>query len=181
MRYVLSVLLVGTLLVGPSLTFAQVETEVSEVTGVKRIESASMNPLHDETYAGSHASFRAEYVNDPDEGTSWILSFYGFTEKETEVSRTNQFVVQADGQQFEPTRLESKTRQVDGSLIEIKRATFPRPTFELIANAQMVNISIGGAQFSAIKPRREDMRLILERVPDSNTPQTASNDSSESR
>lgn len=180
LRSLLSFFLV-TALFAPGLAFAQVESEVSEVTGVKRITSKSMRSLHDEQYGGSHASFRAEYVNDPDNGTSWILSFYGFTNEKTQVSSTNQFLVQADGQQFEPTRLESKTRQVNNSLIEVKRATFSRSTYEKIAEAQMVNISIGSAQFSAIKPRRNDMRLILNRVPNSNSPRTASNDSSNSQ
>lgn len=180
MRSVLSSLLVGALL-GSSVCFAQVESKVSEVSGVKRIESASMTSLHSLNYGGSHASFRAAYANDPEEGTSWILSFYGFTDEETAVSRTNKFLVQADGQQFEPMRLESKTRNLDDRLIEVKRAVFSRSVFEAIALAQDVTISIGPAEFTAIRPRREDMRLILDRVPDENTPQTASNDSSDSR
>lgn len=180
MRSVLSFLIVGALL-GTSFSLAQVESEVSEVTGVERIESKSMTPLHSTSYQGSHASFRAAYENDPDEGTSWILSFYGFTDEKTEVSSVNQFVVQADGQQFEPTRLESKTRNVNDNLLEVKRAVFNRSAFEMIALAKNVSISIGPAEFTAIRPRRKDMRLILDRVPAENTPQTASNDSSDSR
>lgn len=180
MRSVLSFLIVGALL-GTSLSFAQVEAEISEVTGVKRIESKSMTPLHSKTYQGSHASFRAAYENDPDEGTSWIFSFFGFTAEKTDVSSVNEFIVQADGQQFEPTRLESKTRNVSDNLLEIKRAVFTRSAFEMIARADDVSISIGPAEFTAIRPRREDMRLILDRVPAEDTPQTASNDSSDSR
>ncbi len=180
MRYVLSLLLVGAIF-GTGYSFAQVKSEVSEVTGVKRIESESMRSLHSDTYTGSHASFRAEYVNDPENGTSWIMSFYGFTKETTQISQTNQFIVTADGQQFRPNRLESKTRNVSNNLMEVKRAFFSRSAFETIANAQKVTISIGSAQFSAIRPRRNDMRLILDQVPEQKGPQTASNDSSDSR
>lgn len=180
MRYVFSLLLVGALF-GSGYSFAQVKSEVSEVTGVKRIESESMRSLHSENYTGSHASFRAEYVNDPDQGTAWVLSVYGFAKEETQMSQTNQFRVTADGRQFEPNRLESKTRSVNGSLLEVKRAFFTRSDFQMIAEAQKVSISIGAAQFMAIRPRRADMRTILDRVPEQQGPQTASNDSSDSR
>ena len=181
MRYVVSLLLGLSLLFVSGFSHAQVTKDVSEVTGVTRIESESMRSLYDKTYAGSHASFRAEYVNDPDDGPSWALSFYGFTDDTTQVSRTNQFLVQADGAQLQPVRLESKTRTVSGSLLEIKRAVFSRSGFKQIATAQDVTISIGSAQFMAVHPRRKDMRTILDRVPDKQGPRTASNDSSDSR
>lgn len=181
MRYLISFLLAGILL-GTSAAFAQITTETSEVTGIERIESEGMRSLTVNNYEGSHASFRAAYVNDPNEGISWVLSFYGFTEEKTQVSSTNKLYVQADGQRLEPVRLESKTRNLDGSLIEIKRATLPRSAFELIATASDVTISVGSAQFSAIKPRREDLRLILDKVGGSaGPPQTASSDSAENR
>lgn len=180
MRYFVSLVLVG-ILFGTSLTFAQIKEEVSEITGVKRVESEDMNQLYAEEYGGSHATLRAEYVDDPNDGTSWVLSFYGFADNATEVSETNQFRVLADGQQFEPLRLESRTREVNNSLIEVKRAAFTRSAFEGIAEAKDVTISIGSTEFLAIRPRREDMRLILDRVPAEEVPSTASNDSSESQ
>lgn len=180
MRSFVSLVLVG-ILFGSSLTFAQVKEKVSEITGVQRVESEDMNPIYAEEYTGSHATLRAEYVNDPNDGTSWVLSFYGFADNPTEVSETNQFRVLADGQQFEPIRLESRTREINNSLIEIKRAAFTRAAFEDIAVAKDVTISIGPAEFLAIRPRREDMRLILDRVPAEEVPSTASNDSSESQ
>lgn len=179
MRFFFSLLLAGALL-GTGFTHAQVKKEVSEITEVKRLESESMRSLYDKTYTGSHASFRAEYANHPDEGTTWALMFYGFTKDTTQVSRTNQFLVTADGKQLEPIRLESKTRSVNNSLMEIKRAVFSRSGFDQIATAQNVTITIGSAEFMAVRPRREDMRLILDRVPDQEGPQTASNDSSDS-
>ena len=175
MRLVFSLLLACALL-APAPAAAQITTEVSETTDIKRIESKSMRSLHADSYAGSHASYRAAYVNDPDQGISWVISVYGFTSSKTQMSRANSFRVTADGRQFEPVRLESKTRSVDDRLLEIKRATFPRSAFTAIANAMNVTISIGGAQFSAIKPRREDLRLILREVPTDATPRTASSD-----
>jgi hypothetical protein len=180
MRYVFCLLLAGALL-GTGFTHAQVKKEVSDLTGIKRIESDGMRSLYDETYAGSHASFRAEYVNHPDDGPAWALTVYGFTDDTTQVSRTNQLLVRADGQQIEPLRLESKTRSINDALMEIKRAVFTRSGFEQIAMAQDVTISIGSAEFMAVRPRREDLRLILDRVPPPQGPQTASNDSSDRR
>jgi hypothetical protein len=174
MRYLTSFLLVFALLAG-SASMAQIKTETSDLTGVKRIESKSMRSLDVKKYAGSSASYRAAYVNDPDEGISWVISFYGFTQKKTAVSSSNQFQIIADGKPYEPVRLESKSRSIDNSLLEIKRATFPRAAFEKIAHAGTVTFSIGGAQFSAIPPRRSDMRAILKEVPNNSTPQTASN------
>ena len=174
-----SLLLVGLVGAGPAR--AQIETEVSDVTGTKRIESSGMRSLHAPQYDGSHASFRAAYVNDPDEGTTWTLTVYGFTDTETPVGRANQFLVEADGQLFEPARLTSKTREVDGTLLEIKRAAFSRSAFAAIAGAQTVTISIGPTQFTAIYARRADLRRILDRVPNSTTPRTASTDSSGGR
>lgn len=183
MRFLVSVLstvLVGAIL-GTGFTHAQIKKEVSEITSVERLESKSMRSLYDEAYAGTHASFRAEYAKDPEEGATWALTFYGFTKDTTQVSRTNQFLVKADGKQLQPIRLESKTRKISNSLMEIKRAVFTRSGFEQIATAQNVRISIGSAQFTAVRPRRKDMRLILDRVPAKKRPQTASNDSSDSR
>lgn len=180
MRFFFSLLLTAFLF-GTGFTHAQVKKEVSEVTNVERLESESMRSLYDKTYAGAHASFRAEYANHPDEGQTWALMFYGFTEDTTQVSRTNQFLVTADGKQLDPIRLESKTRSVNNSLMEIKRAVFSRSGFKQIATAQTVAISIGSAEFMAVHPRRKDMRLILDRVPSPDAPQTASNDSSDGR
>jgi hypothetical protein len=181
MRFFVSVLLAGLFVVGTGFTHAQVKKEVSDITGIERIESDGMRSLYDETYAGSHASFRAEYVNHPEDGPAWALTVYGFTDDTTQVSRTNQLLVQADGQQIEPLRLTSKTRSINDALMEIKRAVFPRSGFERIATAQNVTISIGAAEFMAVRPRRKDLRLILDRVPSKQGPQTASNDSSDNK
>jgi len=182
MRYAISLILAFALLGSGSISFAQVKKEVSDITGVERLESEEMRSLYDEKYSGSHASFRAEYKNDPNDGASWLLTIYGFTDDTTSVTRSTDLLVTADGKQLQPLRLESKTRTVDGSLLEVKTAAFTRSTFEQIATAQKVTFSIGSAQFVAIHPRRKDMRLILDRVPSERGPQTASSsDSSDSR
>jgi hypothetical protein len=174
MRFVVSTVLAGALLLVSGYTHAQVTKDVSEVTGVTRIESESMRSLYDEQYAGDHASFRAEYVHDPDEGAAWVLSFYGFTEDTTQVSRVNEFVVRADGASLRPLRLESKTRRLDDALLEIKRAAFTRADFERIATAQTVSVTMGAVSFRMTRPLRKDLRLILDRVPEGEGPQTAS-------
>lgn len=178
MRFVYSLFLAGALF-GTAFSHAQVKKEVSDVTGVERIESERMRSLYDKSYTGKHASFRAEYVNDPDTGSSWVLAVYGFTNDTTEVSRTNQLFVQVDGRQLQPIRLESKIRSVNDALLEIKRAVFSRSDFEQIATAETVTISIGTAEFLAVRPRLKDLRLILDRVPSPDQSQTAINDSSE--
>jgi hypothetical protein len=109
-----------------------------------------------------------------------VLSFYGFTDDTTQVSRTNQFVVQADGVRLEPIRLTSKTRALDDVLLEIKRAVFPRSGFEKIATARTVRLTIGPAHFMSVHPRRKDMRLILDRVSPKG-PRTASSESPDSQ
>ncbi|PSQ96720.1 MAG: hypothetical protein BRD55_05445 [Bacteroidetes bacterium SW_9_63_38] len=174
MRYLTSLVLAFALLAG-SASVAQITTETSGLTDVKRIESESMRSLNVKSYSGSSASYRAAYINDPNDGISWVISFYGYTKEKTQVSSSNQFRVVADGEPYEPVRLESKSRSIDGTLLEIKRATFPRAAFEKIAHAGTVTFSIGGAQFEAIPPQRRDMRQVLEKVPSNATPQTASN------
>ena len=176
MRFLLSFLLTALFLFGlfgSGFAHAQIKNTESEITGATRWESTGMRSLYDQTYAGHHASFQAEYVKHPEEGTSWVVSFYGFTKDTTQVSRTNQFLVKADGQPLEPIQLTSKTRRLDDTLLEIKRAVFSRSSFETIATAREVSISIGSAQFLAVHPRRKDLRLILDRVPDQQGPQTA--------
>jgi hypothetical protein len=117
-------------------------------------------------------------VNHPEEGVSWIVSFYGFTADTTQVSRSNEFFVTADGKNVEPIRLTSKTRPLGDKLLEIKRAVFTRSGFATIATAKNVTISIGSAQFQSIHPYRRDLRLILDRVPAQQGPATASGNSS---
>ena len=174
-------LLVGALL-GAAPALAQVETEVSDATGTTRIESTGMRALTNEQYDGSHAAFRAAYVDAPDAAPAWVLTVYGFADTTTSMSRSNRLRVQAGGRWVEPTRLTSKTRRVDGTLLEIKRAVFSRPAFEAIAGAQTVTITVGAARFATIHARLKDLRLILERVPrDGGAPRTASTDSSGGR
>lgn len=174
MRYLLSVLVFG-LLLAPFLGRAQITKKVSEVTNTERFVSDDMRPLITESYPG-HASFRAEYERPADGAPSWILSFYGFAEEPTAMNEATRLRAQVDGQSITPTQLTSKVRRLDDSIIEIKHATFTRSDFQKIATAEDVSVSIGSARFELTRPLREDLRLILDRIPAKATPQTASSD-----
>ncbi len=176
MRYLLPALFTVLLLGSGSTLAQQIDARASDVTGVTRLVSTEMRALHSPDYPGSHSTFRAEYEHDPPEEEQWVLSFYGFAEDTTDMSEARTVVVEADGQSLSPIQVESRTRQVDDLLLEIKRAVFTRPAFEQIATARsVVAITIGSYQFEAIYARREDMRLILDQVP-RETPPTAEND-----
>jgi hypothetical protein len=124
-----------------------------------------------------HASFRAEYERHPEEEKTWRLSFYGFAKDTTAMSRATSVRLQADGIPLTPTLVESKTRQLDTSVLEIKQVEFTSSAFRKIATAQSVTVSIGSARFELNRHFRKDMRLILERVSPGQGPPTASTDS----
>lgn len=170
----LTALLLPLLGTGPAAT-AQIKTEVSDVTEMKRLVSEEMRTLVNETYGGSYATFRAEYKRTPDGEVSWTVSLYGFAEDRTALSTATTVRVQADGQSIEPINVESSTRRVDNSLLEIKRAAFTRPAFEQIATASSVTFSAGPTSFEATRPSRKDLRIILEQVPREG-PQTANSE-----
>jgi hypothetical protein len=179
MRYLLSLVLSLALLgSGPSL--AQITEEVSDVTGAKRLMSNEMRSLVTNSYPG-HGSFRAEYENPPENDPVWRLSFYGFAQDTTAMTAATNVRLTADGQTITPQRVVSKTRNLDDSILEIKHTTFTRSAFERIATAAEVTASIGPIQFEFTRPLREDLRLILNRVPEGQGPQTASSDESSNR
>lgn len=178
MRYaLLFALSIALLATGPAQ--AQIKQEVSDATGTERLVSEEMQNLVTRTYPG-HASFRAEYEHRPEDDPIWRLSFYGFTNVETDMSAAETVQMQVDGQTITPLRVESNTRELDGSLLEIKHADFTRADFEQIATAERVAASIGPAQFELTRPTRADLRRILERVPEENGPPTASSTDSDS-
>jgi hypothetical protein len=172
MRYLASLLLSLALLgTGPAL--AQIKKDVSEITGATRLVSKSMRSLVTESYPG-HGSFRAEYENPPGKAPIWRLSFFGFAEARTEMTAASTVRVQADGQTLSPLKVSSRTRELEDSILEIKEATFPRADFERIATAQTVSVTMGAVSFRMTRPLRKDLRLILDRVPEGEGPQTAS-------
>jgi hypothetical protein len=176
MRYVLSLILSLALLgAGPAL--AQIKEEVSDVTGAKRLVSKEMRSLVSASYPG-HGSFRAEYENPPEKDAVWRLSFYGFAQDTTAMTAATEVRLTADGQTITPTRVVSQTRNMGSSILEIKHTTLPRSAFERIATAAEVTASVGAIQFEFTRPLRKDLRLILNRVPKGEGPQTASSDES---
>lgn len=181
MRTLLLVLFTFLLFGSGSTAAQQITEKANDITGVTRLSSAEMRPLHSPNYPGTHATFRAEYEHDRQDEESWSLSFYGFAEDTTALSTATTVRVNANGQSLEPLRVESRTRQVGETLLEINRAVFTRPAFEQIATAQsLVTATIGPYQFEAIHARREDMRLILDRVPREGPPTASSEDDSSS-
>lgn len=170
--FALTLALLGT---GPAL--AQVKKEVSDVTETTRLVSKSMRNLVGSSYVG-HGSFRAEYENPPQKAPIWRLSFFGFAKEETAMTAASTVRLNADGQTITPLQVESRTRTLDDSILEIKETTFTRADFQTLASAQSVTATIGPFSFEMTRPLRKDLRLILDRVPKGKGPQTASTNDS---
>jgi hypothetical protein len=179
MRYLFSLFLSLALLGTSGPVLAQIEQEVSEVTGAKRLVSNNMRNLVTQSYPG-HGSFRAEYENPTEKDPIWRLSLFGFAKDTTEMSAASTLRMTVDGETITPTTVESRTRKLKESILEIKDATFTRSAFQKIATGKTVKASIGPFQFGLTRPLRKDLRLILDRVPKGKGPQTASSDDSAS-
>ena len=180
MRYFLALALSFALLgTGPAL--GQIKKEVSQITESTRLVSKSMRDLVSSSYPG-HGSFRAAYENPPEKAPIWTLTFFGFAKEKTAMTVASSVRLQADGQTISPLDVESRTRTLDNSILEIKEATFTRADFATISTAKSVSATIGPMTFEMTRPLRKDLRLILDRVPKGEGPQTAStNDSSSSQ
>ena len=180
MRYFLALALSFALLgTGPAL--GQIKKEVSQITESTRLVSKSMRDLVSSSYPG-HGSFRAAYENPPEKAPIWTLTFFGFAKEKTAMTAASSVRLQADGQTISPLDVESRTRTLDNSILEIKEATFTRADFATISTAKSVSATIGPMTFEMTRPLRKDLRLILDRVPKGEGPQTAStNDSSSSQ
>ena len=179
MRYILPLVLSLVLLSPTGTALAQIQEKVSDITGAERLVSESMHPLVTRAYPG-HGSFRAEYVNHPEKGNIWRLSFFGFAKDTTKMATTSDVRMQVDGQMITPLRVTSKIRPLENSILEVKEATFSRSDFQKIATAADVTGFIGKARFEFTRPLRKDLRLILNRVPKGKGPQTASTAESDS-
>lgn len=173
MRYALCFVLSVALLATGGPVLAQITEEVSDITGAERLVSKDMRSLVSASYPG-HGSFRAEYENPPEEAPIWQLSLFGFADATTEMATTNEVNLTVDGQTITPTKVESRTRDLDNSIVEIKDLTLTRSAFEQIATAKNVTVTVGSIRFEFTHPLRKDLRLILERVPKGKGPQTAS-------
>jgi hypothetical protein len=179
MRYALFLLLSLALFSSTGTARAQIQKNVSKISGAERWVSKSMHPLVTRNYPG-HGSFRAEYVDHPENGSVWRLSFFGFAKDTTKMATTTDVRMQVDGETIAPLRVTSKVRPLDDSILEVKEATFSRADFRKIATAADVTGFIGKARFEFTRPLRKDLRLILDRVPNDEGPQTASTVESDS-
>jgi hypothetical protein len=180
LRYAFSTLLVLVLVGGPAL--AQVTDEVSSYTKVRRVKSAELKDIAIKKYPGNDAALMAEYESDPEAGeTTWALSFYGFASEPTSVSSAQEVIIVADGSPVQPLRVESKSRSIDGDIIEIKKAYFSRPIFQRLASAETMKVTIGAAVFEVSPRAREDMQTILDKIPAQDGRRTASTDGSNRR
>lgn len=149
----------------------QVETSVSDVTGVRQVASADLRPLPVPSYPGSHTAFRAVYETAPDRAATWQLVLFGYTADTTALSRTPRVRLRTDGTQLKPNRIVSDTRTLDGTLLEVKRLFFTRSQFAQVARADSVILTVGSLPIRMNRVLRTDLRLILDRV---SSPQQAS-------
>ena len=158
---------------------AQVTDEVSSYTKVRRVKSDELQDIMIQKYPGDDAAVAAEYTSDPEtEETTWTLTFYGFTNEPTSMSSAQQVLIEMDGQPVQPLRVESKSRTIDGDLIEMKTVFFSRPIFQRLASAESVKVTIGAAVFTMPERSRKDMQLILDKIPAEDGRRTASSDGS---
>lgn len=164
MRKLLSVGIVLFLL-APSSVLGQIEKKVSSVDETVRLVSTDMRALATASYPG-HASYRAEYEKPSDGEATWRLSFYGFTDDTTSMNAASEVRFQVDGQPVSPAGVTSESRLLNDQLLEIKHVDFSRSTFQQIATAEKVIASIGSFEFELLNPSRNDLRLILDRVPE---------------
>ncbi len=178
MRSILAVALAFVLFLPVSAT-GQIEKKTSEVTGTTQLASTDMRVLFSESYPG-RARFRAVCeVTETD--TTWQVSIYGLIGEASEMSSTGRVQVQADGEPVQVQAVRSSRRSVNGTIFEIKHVRFHRSDFKRVAVAGEVLATIGPYQFEFSRELREDLRLILERMPAQQGPRTASSDSSESQ
>jgi hypothetical protein len=179
LQHTLSVLLVALLAAGPALS--QVTDEVSSYTDVRRVKSAELKDIAIKNYPGNDAALMAEFESDPAGESTWALSFYGFTPEPTSMSSAQEVLIVADGSPVQPLRVESKSRSIDGDIIEIKKAFFSRPIFQRLAAAQTMKVTIGAAVFEVPERARSDMQTILDKIPAEDGRRTASTDGSNRR
>jgi len=141
MRYLLSLIL-SLALLGTGPVLGQIKKEVSQITESTRLVSKSMRDLVGASYPG-HGSFRAAYENPPEKAPIWTLTFFGFAKEKTAMTAASSVRLQADGQTISPLDVESRTRTLDNSILEIKETTFTRADFATIATAKSVSATIG--------------------------------------
>jgi len=178
-RFLVSTAFAALLVAAPAI--AQVTDEVSSYTDTRRVKSAELKDITIKKYPGNDAAMMAEYESASEGDDVWALSFYGFAAEPTSMSDAQDILIVADGSPVQPLRVTSKSRSIDGDIIEIKKAFFSRPIFQRLASAQTMKVTIGSAVFEVSERSRKDMQLILDKIPAQDGRRTASNDGSNRR
>ncbi|PEN05196.1 hypothetical protein CRI93_13365 [Longimonas halophila] len=153
------------LLMDPSLVHAQVEHTTSDITGAERVTSTNLQDTEVVSYAGTDIAYKAEYTYQPDTAAEvWQLKFYGFAPQQTGLAGAERVLVWINNQRHQIQDLESRTRRLDGEVLEIQSATLRPSVFQRMATAETVQVTIGAAEFDISYAHRADMREVVERA-----------------
>jgi hypothetical protein len=165
--------LLAVLMPGPAA--AQIQSEVSDITGVRTVKSQSLRDITIRQYEGDDAGIRARYRAGDGRAPVWSLAFYCFTSARTTVSEAQQIFFTVDGESLLPDSVSTEVTQMpEGDLLELKRAYLPLTDFQRVAQGDSVSVTIGTAEFFLAPETRQDLRLILRSV----NPRTLSEDGS---
>lgn len=160
--------LLGVFLLGYSIpAIAQVQHETSEITGEERVSSTGLRDTDVQSYVGSDIAYKVEYTYRPNtEQESWSITFYGFADQPTDMARTDRVLTWMNGQRRQLDNATARTRQIDGEVMEIQTVTLSASLFRRMATVEMVQFTIGSAEFDLPYDYRADMRAVLEHARD---------------
>ena len=161
---VFSSLFLGIVLLGYSVpATAQVQHETSEITGEERVSSTGLRDTDVKNYAGDDIAYKVEYTYQPDtEEESWNVTFYGFADRATDMARTDRILTWMNDQRRQLDNTAARTRQMDGEVMEMQTVTLSASLFRRMATVDMVQFTIGSAEFDLPYDYRADMRAVLE-------------------
>jgi len=148
---------------------AQVTDSVDVFTGDRYIHSDSLRQLIVERFDGYDAAMEARYTKRRRAGTRWALSFYAYSARGTTLRDARQMHFVADGERVQPYDTERDIyREKYGRrtiLVEKQTGLFKRSVYETLAEADSVRVKVGEAIFAVPQEARQDMGLILNRIP----------------
>lgn len=143
------------------------DTTRNEITGTRRVASTDLRPLPSGRYAGTRARLHAAMQRPAGGEREWILAVYGFAEKSTGLTDTQDVVLRADGQSLPLLHTTGSIRQIeDDTSVEILEMVLSRSAFRTLAEALTASATVGPARFSLPWETRRDLRLILEKTPE---------------
>lgn len=144
---------------------AQVERTTSDLTGVVRIASTSLQDTAVIRYAGTDIAYKVEYTQQPGAPVgTWRLDVYGFAPAPTDLAEAQRVLIWIDGQRHDVVDTTARTQRLDNEVLEIQTITLSAALFEGIAAADMVEVTIGAVEFDMPYPDRADMREIVDRA-----------------